>query len=164
MAEICNFLPQVDQQCKPKSYQVDFRTRSLPEFFKKNYWYINFAIRSSSSTFNYCLIFQLYLFDKTIKTCTHLQFFSWIFSRKFFLRKSNFFWRQLFVILSIHNSSLGSYEVPQKIWVGIGLDTNKQINKQTNDKQSLYIDVTFLLPKGPEMPPSLFSFPCSTPN
>ena len=35
MAEICNFLPQVDQQCKPKSYQVDFRTRSLPEFKKK---------------------------------------------------------------------------------------------------------------------------------
>ena len=52
-----------------------------------------------------------------------------------------FCWRQIFEILIIHKPSLGSLDVPQKIWAPSVqpfsrlLDTNKQ-----TDKPNLYID------------------------
>ena len=49
-----------------------------------------------------------------------------------------FWWRQIFEILMIHEPSLGSLDVPQKNWARSVqpfwrlLDTNKQTNKQTD--------------------------------
>ena len=60
------------------------------------------------------------------------------------LMKIEFWWRQIFEILIIHEPSLGSLDVPQKIWARSVqpfwrlLDTNKQTNRQT-DKQTSQI-------------------------
>ena len=58
--------------------------------------------------------------------------------------KIEFWWRQIFKNLIIHKPSLGSREIPQKIWARSVqsfwrlLDTNKQTNKQT-DRQAKFI-------------------------
>ena len=63
--------------------------------------------------------------------------------------KIEFWWRQIFEILIIHKPSLGSLDVPQKIWARSVqpfwrlLDTNKQTDKQT-DKPNLYIDWQYI--------------------
>jgi len=68
------------------------------------------------------------------------------------------FW--IFKISIIHKPSLGSLDVPQKIWVWSAqpfwrlLDTNKQTDKQTNkqtDKPNLYIEA--LIPGGDKSSP-----------
>ena len=59
-----------------------------------------------------------------------------------------FWWRQIFEILIFHKSSLGSLDVPQKIWARSVqpfwrlLDTNKQTDTQTpkqTDRQAKFI-------------------------
>ena len=70
---------------------------------------------------------------------------SWIFKIFKNLMKIEFWWRQIFENLIIHKPSLGSREIPQKIWTRSVqpfwrlLDTNRQTNRQT-DKPNLYID------------------------
>ena len=74
---------------------------------------------------------------------------SWIFKIFNNLMKNEFWWRQIFEILIIHKPSLGSLDVPQKIWARSVqpfwrlLDTNRQTDRQTpkqTDKPNLYID------------------------
>ena len=55
------------------------------------------------------------------------------------LMKIEFCWRVILKILIIHNPSLGSCEVPHKIWAQLAQSFDvywMQTNKQTLDKQS----------------------------
>ena len=66
------------------------------------------------------------------------------------LMKIEFWWRQIFETLITYKPSLGSREVPHKMWARSVqpfwrlLDTNGQTNRQTN-KLSLYIDYTLYI-------------------
>ena len=68
----------------------------------------------SFSTINSCSIFQHFLFDKTKKKFLRIYNFFLVDLQKSTKIKKCF--RKLFVILSIHNPSLRSCEVPNKIW------------------------------------------------
>ena len=66
-----------------------------------------------------------------------LQKISWIFKILKNLMTIKFWWRQIFEILIIHKPSLGSLDVPQKIWARSVqpfwrlLDTNRQTDIKT---------------------------------
>ncbi len=68
---------------------------------------------------------------------------SWIFKILKNLMKIEFWWRQIFKISIIHNPSLWSRDVPQKIWTRSGSAVltfigHKQTDKQT-DRQAKFI-------------------------
>ena len=73
------------------------------------------------------------------------------------------YWHQIFEILIIHKLSLGSRDVPHKIWSRSVqpflhlLDTNRQ---RHTDKQSIYIDLKVLVTHIPRVPKT--NFACKT--
>ena len=94
------------------------------------------------------LLFQLWTFSLCIHCKTKIH---WFHKKKIVdfenLLEIEICWRQIFKILIIHKPSLGSCEVPQKIWaesVQPFLNTNKQTFRQT-DKQSIYLYTYSLL-------------------
>ena len=71
------------------------------------------------------------------------------------------YWHQIFEILIIHKLSLGSRDVPHKIWSRSVqpflhlLDTNRQ---RHTDKQSIYIDLKVLVTHIPRVPKTNFAY------